>query len=388
MVLTGVILMTVVAGIAAAPPPADGAEAKGVTHRLQWERVADMPLGVLAAGSSRVGRTAVVTGGINQAGIACDAVQFYDLDTDRWRMPLKLKTGRCFHAQLTLSDGRILIAGGQTGKVPGGLRPTNRCEVIDSRAGTVQETAPLLGAAKQPTAHILHDGRAVVIGGQRAAIFNPATNHWDAFVKLRVPRNAHASSLLEDGRVVVVGGEGQATMEVVNPYNGISRMLGAKLPSAMDDLRLAALPGQRVWVIGGQESGTGRTTQKTWILNLTDPDRSVLEPGPDLDLFGGMSDQCLGRVGPWLVAVGGESEREGLDRELAEGRLLDTRTLEVLHLPAMHSPHDDAVSIVVGSDFYIFGGMRMAASAIGQFEIRLPQAQVTVERLRLHVGDP
>ncbi len=380
-----ILLLTVVTCLAPCSVAQDQEDVAAVAAALRWERLAEMPQGVMAAAASRADRRAVITGGINQAGAATDAIQVYELDQDRWESSLKLHLGRCFHAQVTLPDGRILVAGGQTGQYPGNLRATHTAELIDLEKRQVTQLPNMLAAAGHATGHLLPDGRAIIIGGPRAGVFNPETGGWDTFIRLRANRAAHDSALLMDGRVIVVGGHGQASMEVVNPFSGFSRMLSAKLPAPRDDLRIAALPNWRVWIVGGQETSGGLTSQQTWIVDLSDSNRSVLEEGPSLNLFGGMADHCLGRVGRWLIAAGGESERDGRDVELADARLLDTRTLTVARIEPMTLPHDDAVAIVDGRDFIVFGGVRILPTALGQAQVAVPQALTAVERLRLPV---
>lgn len=378
---------------------------------LQWEQLPDMPLGVFDAAISRRGDAVVITGGMMQTATAGDLVQVFDLNTLEWSTPIRLGVGRCMHAQITLPDGRILLAGGYTGQLPGRLQPIDDCVLIDLDAGRVETIAPLPSPTAMPTAHLLPDGRVMVIGGNTASIFNPRVNDWDQFIQLRQSRKGHASTLLADGRVFVAGGMHCKTFEIIDPNTdgvasknkGVSRMLRARLPMPVDDLELVLLPDQRVWIIGGQSCQNGDTTDRSWLVDLSDPEFSQLQEGPRLGIAGGMADHCVAEIGSWIVVAGGESQQKRQDTELNLARLLDARTLSVWALPPLGQPHDDAVSIATPQGLIIFGGYQVKSMTFPRVQIgakiskkqlalpgvRVPFAGATVERLTLpNVGDP
>lgn len=354
----------------------------------KWAALPDMPVGVLAASVSHIGDKVIITGGIHQLGSALNKAQIFDLRERKWLEPMKLATGRMLHAQVALDDSRILLVGGQTGTVKplgDGLTATASCEILDLRTGISKEIAPLPRAVAEPTAHRLPDGRAIVIGGESALIFDPKTNKWAKGIGLRDDRLAHASAVLADGRVIVIGGLSRHTMEIIDPVAGTSKELSAQLPHELDDTRIAVLPGNRVWIIGGQHSKTGLTVEQTWILDLNDPRKSTLTAGPKLDLPKGMADMSIVQVGPYIIVAGGESEFSGGDVELHTARLLDTRTLTVRKLPDSAHPHDDAVAIATERGIIIFGGFvetKMTLPFSGSTkQFSVPQAVVAVEEL-------
>jgi|GEM_PF-1524285 len=374
---------------ALAPTPLNvGAAPEIAIDKLEWKQLPDMPAPVLAANISRIGDKVIITGGIPQLGTALNKAQIFNLKTLTWEKPLDLVTGRMMHAQVALDDTRILIAGGQTGTVKplgDGLKATATCEIIDLKTGLSKEIAPLPRPLMEPTGHRLPDGRAIIIGGESALIFDPRTGKWAKGIGLREDRMAHASTLLSDGRVVVVGGVNCASIEVIDPVSGSSKRLGAELPHALDDTRIITLPDDRVWIIGGQHSRTGFTIDQTWILDISNPAKSTLTNGPKLQLPKGMADMSVVQVGPWVIVAGGESEFSGGDIELHTARLLDTRTLEVHKLPDMTHPHDDAVAVATERGMIIFGGFqetKMALPFSGSTKtFSVPQAVPAVEQL-------
>jgi hypothetical protein len=308
-------------------------------------------------------------------------VQVYDIAADTWRAPMQLTTGRCMHAQVTLPDGRVLVAGGQTGRVTDKLRALASGELIDLATRRTAPTPDLPFAMPTATGHLLHDGRAIIIGGRSAAVFDPATNTWASFINLRQSRQGHASWLLDDGRIVVVGG-GDA-IELIDPAAGVSQMQTARLPHGMDDMAIAPLMSDatRVLILGGQNTRTGETTDATWVLDLSDPRKSTLEPGPNLGIDGGVADHRVAVIGPFIVAVGGETERGGADSELSTARIIDRRTLEVFSLPDCATPHDDALAFAAGERVWVVGGYYQRPGLLRSMP--LPVATRVVESIRL-----
>lgn len=347
---------------------------------LQWEHLPAMPAGVFDAAISQSGQVVVITGGITQAGTTSDLVQLFDLNRQSWRT-LHMPQGVCHHAQVTLPDGRVLVVGGQTGQVPHQLTPVKLAWLVDPQAQNVAPTAPLPGPAIDPSAHLLPDGRAMVIAGRQAAIFDPAQSTWVRYIALRRSRQTHASLLLDDGRVLVVGGQHRKSLEIIDPKRGHSTMLAVKLPSSTDDLRVVALPQNRVWILGGQNSQTGDTTEQTWVLDLGKTGQSLPEAGPPLGVPRGMADFVVAATGPWVIAAGGESQHHGHDSELTDARLLDTRTLAIWSLPSLPRACDDAVAIATSRGIILFGGYLVRGGFIQRLD--LPIASKMVLRLEL-----
>ncbi len=350
----------------------------------RWQRMPGMPMGVFSTAASRSGDRIVITGGIDQLGQASTAVQSFDVKTRRWALPMALGAGRFGHAQVTLADGRLFIAGGRGGQATRPHTPLASAVVLDLKARTLRTAPDLPKPVIKPTAHVLDSGAVVVVGHRRASIYDPCSNQWTVHVELHRRRRSHASALVDSGRVLIVGGKRHDTLELVDLEARTSRLLDARLPTTLDDFRVVALPKDRALVLGGQDTETGDTTDQTWLIDFHDPDRSTIEPGPALQIAGGVADHCVVHVGPWLVVVGGESQRGGRDTELGEARLVDLATLTVLRLPPSHVPHDDAVAAADGGGVIVFGGYRVGRPLL--VGPTVPVASRLVERLVLRPG--
>jgi hypothetical protein len=352
-------------------------QAVAVGPSFEWKRLRPMPEGVFGAAAGRRGELAVISGGIDRFGAATSSVQILDLNTMRWRPVLRMPRVRCLHAQVTLADGRLLMAGGQRGRVGHGMKPIASAVVLDLDGPRLERVPDLPVAMAQPTAHLLPDGRAVVIGSAYAALFDPSLNRWADPIRLRHRRRAHASVLLDARHVLVVGGWGTSSIELIDVVAGTTRLFEASLPQACDDMALAFLDARRALVIGGQLVGSGDTTDQAWIVELQDGGGAILAPGPSMGIEGGVADHRAVAVGRRLAVLGGETQRAGMDTELAQARLVNLDDLSVRVLPPMQEPHDDAVAIGLDDGIIIFGGYRRVAAGL----LRVPVASRTVERL-------
>jgi hypothetical protein len=359
---------------AAGPAPVVDAE-KSPT----WRDGPSMPQGTFMAAASRSGNFAVITGGVGQTGVALDVAQVFNFRTGAWNVYPGLG-GRCMHAQVTLDDGRVFVFGGRTGSVPGNLKGVGTGAVLDPSTGTVTEVPPLPVTLDEPTIHLLPNGRAIVIGDKRASVYDPIRNAWVEHIQLRSKRTTHASAVMDDGRVIVVGGVHSPSIEVIDLKRGVSRQLAVGLSLTLDDLEVVALPGQRAWVIGGQNSRTGETVGDTFIIDLSGR-KSELEPGPNLGVPGGMADHAVVDLPHHMVVIGGEAEVAGHDTEHNIALLLDKRTLRVTRLPDMAVPHDDTVAVLDDGKVHVFGGYR-TTDARG-LSLLIPIAETRVEVLQL-----
>ncbi len=350
-----------------------------------WQRMPDMPVGVFNAAASRVGDRAIVTGGMDHRGRTIRHVQVFDLTLRRWKTTAMLPEGRCLHAQVSLPDGHILIAGGRSGPSPKQQQSLGSALRLEPISGRMETLPPLPSAAPEPTAHPLADGRAIVIGGHHASVFDPQTNRWASHIDLRRSRRAHGSVVVDNDRVLVAGGSGRASLELIDIGLARSRLLDVRLPDAIDDLALVVLDGGRVLILGGQIGSSGDTTERTWVLELSGEGAAALRPGPRLGVKGGVADHCVVVQGHRAYVFGGETQQAGRDRELAEARLVDLHRLTVNRLPPMGQPHDDAVALSDGLSVIVFGGYRVKQRVLLLFAV--PVASRTVERLAFDIGE-
>ncbi len=159
-------------------------------------------------------------------------------------LPAQMTVDRVGQAAALLDDGRVLIAGGKSGKVlsPFGgrnlfsLAPLNTAEVFDPESssfrsvGRMQVTHYLGVATKLENGMVLVTGGwnsyGTIIGGQRFAdLFDPVRNIFSGGGNLHVARLNQTDTLLPNGDVMVAGGINgdsnvTATVEFFAPHRG------------------------------------------------------------------------------------------------------------------------------------------------------------------------
>jgi hypothetical protein len=167
---------------------------------------------------------ALIVGGEGRGGSVAP-LELYDPSGNAghgafWSGPL-LHTARSGHCAVRLTDGRVLLIGGEhDGK------PLADAELFDPRAaaadgalGVLLGPFPLSAARTHPSCALLPDGRVLVAGGlsssgallASAEIFDPDAGQAGAFVTTGALATARAFASmvrLDDGRLFVAGGLG------------------------------------------------------------------------------------------------------------------------------------------------------------------------------------
>jgi hypothetical protein len=110
------------------------------------------------------------------------------------------------------------------------------------------------------TATLLSDGRVLLAGGQssEAELYDPATGHWTETGRMHVARSGHIASLLADGRVLVAGGIDSpkgylgplASAELYDPISGTWTETGSMTRWRYYSEAISLADG-RVLVVGG-----------------------------------------------------------------------------------------------------------------------------------------
>jgi len=125
-----------------------------------------------------------------------------------------MEQARVDHTATVLTDGRVLVVGGQDGDYGDVYFET--AEVWDPATGSFSPAGALTQARTGHSSTSLPDGRVLVIGGydgvstvSEAEIWDPATSSFSPAGSLESGRVDHVATLLPDGRVLIVGGEHQ-----------------------------------------------------------------------------------------------------------------------------------------------------------------------------------
>src|SRR5467141_1538650 len=210
----------------------------------------------------------LITGGDGASGPLATAEFF---NTDGSVSPAApMNVARSGHISAVLQDGRVLVAGGT---VSGG-GATNSAEIYDPLSGTWTSIAGgMVEARSGAAAALLQDGRVLIAGGESSGvasttleIFDPVAGQFSAAGVMSSPRTKHAMAVLADGRVIIIGGSNGtapvATTDIFNPVAG-SVAAGPSLATRRSGHSATTLLDGRVLVVGGNNIVTnpdGSTT--------------------------------------------------------------------------------------------------------------------------------
>src|SRR5579862_3966405 len=206
--------------------PASGTFSR--TGHLNQPRVAHVAalLGtgkVLIAGGGR--------GGMPGGYISYDTAEVYDPSTRSFTtMRAHMRNDRVGAAAVRLSDGRVLIVGGKSGRVTTSrhpnlfsLTPLNTAEIYDPEAGAFISTGNMSAPHYLATATTLDNGDVLVVGGwiiqgpivvgmRDAELYHPETNQFTRAGRTNVPRLTNTATLMTDGEVLIAGGVGEKSL--------------------------------------------------------------------------------------------------------------------------------------------------------------------------------
>ncbi len=180
-----------------------------------------------------------------------------------------LAAGRFLHRMTLLPDGRFLVAGGYA---LDGEPAVQSAERLDwTTAGSVAIPGGLLGARAAHVQVSLADGRVLLAGGERSSIpfvplasceiFNPSTGTFASAPSLHFARSFAHATRLADGRVLLTGGQGlaadgvslifRADAEIFDPLAGTWTLVGSRMEAGRSAHFTAVTSAGDVIVIGG-----------------------------------------------------------------------------------------------------------------------------------------
>jgi Kelch motif/Galactose oxidase, central domain len=154
----------------------------------------------------------VLVAGGTSAGYSAEV---YDPGTVTWTFSANsLTTPRYAHTATLLENGTVLVVGGKNINLSAATKDVESYDPA-TNMWTPMPNSFMAEARMLHTATRLSDGRVLVIGGDRfpvtepsstAEIFNPTTGAWSPAGSLTTPREVHTATLLKDDHVLVVGG--------------------------------------------------------------------------------------------------------------------------------------------------------------------------------------
>jgi Kelch motif len=209
---------------------------------------------------------AAIIAGCSSAGISEAPVYVSNAQGQRV-VALSMTTPRADAAAVKLLNGKVLICGGTSTGLVGGV--LNSAELYNPATETFEPTGSMNDPRQGQTITLLKDGRVLVTGGARnigyraelssAEIYDPSSGTFSPTASMSVPREGHTATLLNDGRVLITGGSdnGQhtiSTAEIYDPGVGTFGPTGSMTVPREAHTATLLLSGQ-VLIAGGGRAG-------------------------------------------------------------------------------------------------------------------------------------
>jgi hypothetical protein len=201
------------------------------------------------------------------------SAEIWDPATEEFGPTGSMTEARKWHTTTLLPDGRVLVVGGSGNPAGYGDNFLTSAEIWDSTSGEFSPTGSMTDSRIYHTTTLLPDGRILAVAGivlsivplASAELWDPDTGNWTPTGSLEQWRADHTATLLDDGRVLVIGGgsftkDGLKTFdraEAWKPAKGKFRPAGRLGTSRMGHSATRLHDG-RVLVVGGTKMRVGK----------------------------------------------------------------------------------------------------------------------------------
>lgn len=202
----------------------------------------------------------LVAGGqerINGSNQSLTVAELYDPAKGTFSLTGKLQSDRVGHAATLLADGKVLLVGGTQTTTPGFGICLRTAEIYDIASGTFTTTGNMTSARCSPSVTLLNDGNVLITGGagSSAEVYYPSKGAFDITGGMVASHNNATATRLTNGHVLVAGGRAQTatpnnTAEIYDPLLGTFSLAG-EMANARQQHSATLLQNGQVLIIGG-----------------------------------------------------------------------------------------------------------------------------------------
>jgi hypothetical protein len=244
-----------------------------------------------------------------------------------------MSSARSDHTATLLSDGRVLLAGGTGSDGSGAWSPLKSAELYDPKTGTFSPTGSMSSFSWDRTATLLSDGRVLIAGGNSgsAELYDPSTGTFSPTGSMSSGRWGHTATLLSDGRVLIAGGlpdwSPLASAELYDPKTGAFSAT-ASMNAARYGHTATLLSDGRVLIAGSDPGGDpDDNLAYSASADMCDPKTGAFSPTGSMTTARGGHTASLLSDGRVLIA-GGDVKKSGLGYKstTASAELYDPKT--------------------------------------------------------------
>ena len=281
LVGSGIVKLPVTVDASASPASVNPSSSARESTAASASPVPQVPASWTATGNmidARVNHTAtllpngkVLVAGGNSGSVLLATAELYDPSSGSWTATGKMNGIRTAHTATLLADGKVLVAGGADSIGETSVNAVATAELYDPATGSWTTTAPMIEARAHHTATLLADGKVLVAGGSgsgsgsdsldTAELYDPATGTWTVAGTMIEARTRHTATLLPDGRVLVLGGSSasppEATAELYDPSTGAWTAAGNMNGEHLGGTATLLEDGSVLVAGGGSSDGSG-----------------------------------------------------------------------------------------------------------------------------------
>jgi large repetitive protein len=221
----------------------------------------------------------LIVGGSNFDEEILGSAELYDPATGAFTEAGHLAVARHDYAIAKLANGQVLLAGGTYNRSHSARGPKSEAasrvaELYDPATGAFRATGDMVNGRYAATASLLSDGRVLIVGGEgkngdydgylsTAEIYDPATGSFSTSGTMTVDRAGASAILLPNRQVLIVGGggnsPGDASPELYNPTDNTfakTNHSAAEFDYAL--AKVALLPSGKVLIVRNDDDADTR----------------------------------------------------------------------------------------------------------------------------------